>query len=1051
MRYFLLVLLIILSFALTLQAQDTNNRQILIYNGKSFDEWGIKLFSNYKYKITFKGCYSNWRESKGFGIDAMYFNDIPLYNNSSTKQSIVDNMFNTPLPLNYNHDFSPIYIPPDTNFPYMLNLYKHSGLRINDIPLSSFTKFAKLTENQLLHYYQYYIVGDDKFYYFKFIDSLINLSNNRTIGIYEDNKGGNLQIVIQKERDNPIDTCKVLVEYNNSNLSIQIDLAKMVIDTNAINRLRNSLKDDPQAEHRFVLKVNDRFYCPTLNCGNSFENAAIGILLDRSGSMADPIDSLSDKRKKIEAAKEAYERLINRINATNDAFLYTFSDNVTLFQDWTNDFDLLKNKLKDVKPTGGTSLYEAINDGLLKINASSSLHKVLILLTDGIDESNYNTNILTATLRNSSNIPIYIISLGLDNSNKTRNGQKMLDSLLRFHNNYMIYSVNNQEDLLKRIDSIGSEALDSLCCRMTLTIPYICNNPSDRYRVQLYYSPMEKDTTIIYDIANNLCDTSSRACIKVDSLFFAFTERNTEKINYLFVENNGNINLVVDSITGFSPPFSIKTKMPVTIQPGERKALEVWFLPTEPGQKSPDTISYYQNIVVHSNAKCGDSLGLLKGVETIPFNCACNFYKDSLVLSNAWRVAIHIDKKNGIIFGGYADNNRYITRSVNNGKNWTNVFQLQQDEQPWCFASYQDTIITGTDKGRIIISRQSGDDNTWEVAHIFPDNVGKITSLIWGGTHYEHFDNIYAGTEKNGIYKSTDAGHSWNPINYGLSLLPDVDENFKIIRINKQPSSNDTLIAGAKISGLYKSVDGGQNWESIYPSLNIQGLYLLNQNIYAVTSDDGDIEMSTNKGVNWFLASKIQSKTINSIVETTTGKLFASTTERNEDDSADKGCLYYSCNNGYSWKKVFEEDNNPVWGIATKKARYINCPLDSGDVVFMAKYNGIYFATCDDTCFVDKIMDNRIYSDDIELTVSPNPVNDQNVQISYILTKLGEVKIDLIDNLGNIISKIDNLYSEPGTYNRRYNLKNLNSGLYFIRISQKGYQKIEKLIIINND
>src|SRR5215470_13277749 len=84
---------------------------------------------------------------------------------------------------------------------------------------------------------------------------------------------------------------------------------------------------------------------------------SVGILLDTSGSMD----------RKIRTAVDAVDRFIRRIHQDDEIFLTTFSGKPVLRQDFTSDREKLSEALKRIIPTGGTSLYDAMAEGVTKI------------------------------------------------------------------------------------------------------------------------------------------------------------------------------------------------------------------------------------------------------------------------------------------------------------------------------------------------------------------------------------------------------------------------------------------------------------------------------------------------------------------------------------------------------------------------------------------------------------------------------------------------------------------------------------------------------------
>jgi photosystem II stability/assembly factor-like uncharacterized protein len=70
---------------------------------------------------------------------------------------------------------------------------------------------------------------------------------------------------------------------------------------------------------------------------------------------------------------------------------------------------------------------------------------------------------------------------------------------------------------------------------------------------------------------------------------------------------------------------------------------------------------------------------------------------------------------------------------------------------------------------------------------------------------------IYVGTRK-GVYKSSDAGLTWEPKNTGLPLGHTGDPP-TIVCLAVDPTNSSTVWAGTQYEGVAKSTDGGEHWE----------------------------------------------------------------------------------------------------------------------------------------------------------------------------------------------------------------------------------------------
>jgi Ca-activated chloride channel family protein len=102
---------------------------------------------------------------------------------------------------------------------------------------------------------------------------------------------------------------------------------------------------------------------------------SVGILLDTSASMD----------RKIRTAVEAVDRFIRRIHQDDEIFLMTFAGQPLLRQDFTDDRDKLSQSLRRIFPTGGTALYDAVADSVVKIRSSHHDKRAILVITDGQD------------------------------------------------------------------------------------------------------------------------------------------------------------------------------------------------------------------------------------------------------------------------------------------------------------------------------------------------------------------------------------------------------------------------------------------------------------------------------------------------------------------------------------------------------------------------------------------------------------------------------------------------------------------------------------------
>lgn len=107
--------------------------------------------------------------------------------------------------------------------------------------------------------------------------------------------------------------------------------------------------------------------------------ATWGLVLDRSGSM-------------MEMIRDVYQAAIHVIDEgteEDEMFVLTFSDKPELVQDFTTDRHTLENSVLGLRAGGQTALYDAVAYALDHIRNGRHRKKVLVVLTDGEDNSSH--------------------------------------------------------------------------------------------------------------------------------------------------------------------------------------------------------------------------------------------------------------------------------------------------------------------------------------------------------------------------------------------------------------------------------------------------------------------------------------------------------------------------------------------------------------------------------------------------------------------------------------------------------------------------------------
>ncbi|KAF0218425.1 MAG: hypothetical protein FD174_2886 [Geobacteraceae bacterium] len=170
---------------------------------------------------------------------------------------------------------------------------------------------------------------------------------------------------------------------------------------------------------------------------------------------------------------------------------------------------------------------------------------------------------------------------------------------------------------------------------------------------------------------------------------------------------------------------------------------------------------------------------------------------------------------------------------------------------------------------------------------IGPFNGGVVLSLAIDPVSPS---TVYAGTDGNGVFKSTDSGGSWSPANAGIP-------NQTVYSLAMDPASPATLYAGTN-GGLFKSNDGGLSWNPASSGLTDPAVRSLvidptsSATLYAGT--DGGVFKSTDSGGSW---SPVNTGLANLYVRTLAVDRLAPSTLY----AGTNGGIFKSSNGGTSW------------------------------------------------------------------------------------------------------------------------------------------------------
>lgn len=224
---------------------------------------------------------------------------------------------------------------------------------------------------------------------------------------------------------------------------------------------------------------------------------------------------------------------------------------------------------------------------------------------------------------------------------------------------------------------------------------------------------------------------------------------------------------------------------------------------------------------------------------------------------------------------------------------------------------------------------------------------------------------FYAGLkgEKFGsalIYKSEDSGQTWIPLNDGKPISPYVSD---IQAIAIAQDVTNSIYAGTWKDGLFKSIDKGQTWKRVLkiPSSDIRSIQTGIQNpllVYASTSSFGVIK-SIDGGETW-------KRNAPETIENTFKFAWSIELDKKNDSiifaqTYNRG-VWKSTDQGNSWKQALDIKDKVCWDmkISENSESIWVASSKSGDMLSSIHYSGDQGETWEEINNVPQIGVNQI-------------------------------------------------------------------------------------------
>jgi hypothetical protein len=420
--------------------------------------------SGSKYRITVEGTYRQWPASdpKGFGVDAVWYNDIPVTGNSALDE-LIKNYLQIPVWLGDSSTFTIPSIPQVFNG-IKLGMRQFTGFRLDGLP------FDKFPIDSLNHRYQIEKMGNGGAFYFQILDSVYSLVTETTEPRYDDNIGS-LMVTIEELGDTTANICGLeVINQKDGSLQLKVKASLITKDTTSTNGEKNLLYEVGQ----IGIIDNGRFVCPdSLVCNEKSQSPiAVGILVDRSASMEEPISQDDLFTTRLSACKDAIRQFMDNLqfknNPKDSAFVISFSNRTKTEQDWTDSKDSLNTALDKIKPDSATAFYTALLEALEKVSKHSSSRKSVIALTDGDNTRGpvWSKELLEQISKKYSNIQIYLIALSFNDSDISKKAMDTMNQIVSKVTKGNVFSIFEKDSLAKIYENIAWQLSEDECCSL---------------------------------------------------------------------------------------------------------------------------------------------------------------------------------------------------------------------------------------------------------------------------------------------------------------------------------------------------------------------------------------------------------------------------------------------------------------------------------------------------------------------------------------------------------------------------------------------------------
>ena len=440
------------------------------------------------------------------------------------------------------------------------------------------------------------------------------------------------------------------------------------------------------------------------------------------------------------------------------------------------------------------------------------------------------------------------------------------------------------------------------------------------------------------------------------------------------------------------------------------------------------------------------------------------------------------DNANAYVTSDYG----YIYKTTNGGTNWTAIQTVTSEFQYSMKTFSPDKAISAGNKGTLLLTTNGGTnwaDRSYGFRNFLYsiDFSGKENALACGaqGTVAvttnagQNWERIQAATTSSFLYqveamaggvaytagsggaflKSTNGGYNWSGISTGLTTdiyaicffneltgwacgdsgtlirTSNGGATFEIFQSDREKYITDIEFVNASTGWysqqgglIFKTTNGGLNWfvpHSASFDATVGGIDFFDSNTGIGFTYSNKIIITTNGGVNWSETNVPANVYLNNVFAVS-GQVYRAV--------GDYGFSYVTTNAGQIWR---QETNNNF------SDRIFGMYFFDEDLGWMCGGNGL-IARYQNTTVSLASGNNVSGPEGFQLFQNfPNPFNP-STKLPLMLSAGGFVEAEVFDAAGRMVAGLFNGYLESGRHEISFAAENLNSGVYFCRVSYRG-------------